>query len=596
MDRDKILAVKLPLPAIRAELSRNGLLYFIGFGSWLASLSLYAAYGFSFGILILWLVALATIGFCLYEPGQPRTSIDRKDILAALGLAVMFAPLYLLLLHEIPFQIGFDEISVMVYEDIQLARPADLFGISEYAGFPAAMFLIFGWLGEALGGVGLANMRLVHAIGGLLILALSYAFFRQFMTRRLALAASVVLGSNHALLAISRMGQWDNSALLLELVALAALIYAFKRESRFGAYLAGAAAGLTFYVYFPSRATFPIWLLSILVAGYFARKRVPRENLGRLVRLSSLGFVLVVVPVLIAGAQNSRINAGYYKRQLLIFPEGRELQRSWMKAESELEGLWINVAHGLTTFNNLEHDQGFVYPNRGHGFLDPFTGILLWAGVFVVGRRLHRGQNGDALSLVGFGVLWLFYAFGVNQSPNYTRLLVTLPFVSALAVAGMASIADQISDRLGRAGGSNWILGLGLLTVFAWNMSIYAEFIRQGFERSDLVGATARYVEARSGEEQRSLHLVTTLGNPYFTWGNEDQWEHWIGFFAGDGQNFSIVDPELCLEGECVPPFTAFMSRKQWDLIWLAMGERFPNLHLVSIIPDGSRVAIEVDK
>jgi hypothetical protein len=595
MEHDRTLGTRFPFPAIRAELSRNGLLYFIGFGSWLASVSLYAAYGFSFGIFALWVASLVVIGLCFYEPNTLRRP-TRKDLLTGLGLLVLFAPLYLLLLHEIPFQIGFDEISVMVYEDIQLARPVDLFGISEYASFPAAMFLVFGWLGEALGGITLANMRTIHAAGGLLIIASSYAYFRQFQTRRFALAGSVVLGSNHALLAISRMGQWDNSALLLELTALATLVYAFKQRSRFVAYLGGALAGLTFYVYFPSRATFPIWLVSVIVVGYIATRGLSRMSLLRLARVSTLGFGLVVVPILIAGAQNNRINANYYKRQLLVFPEGRAVQQNWMKAETIAEGIWINVVHGLTTFNNLEHDQGFVYPNRGHGFLDPLTGVLLWAGAFLVGRQLRVGRIENVLTLVGFGVLWLFYSFGLNQSPNYTRLLVTLPFVITLAVAGLARLSDQIGARLGRESASTWVLGAGVVVVFGWNLAIYGDFVRLGFEQSDLVGATARYVEARSGDERHAFHLITSHANPYYRWGDEDQWEHWVGYFAGDGQNFSIVDPELCMEGECVPPFTAFMSRNQWDLIWLPMIDRFPNLELVSMVPDGSKVAIEVDE
>ena len=36
--------------------------------------------------------------------------------------------------------------------------------------------------------------------------------------------------------------------------------------------------------------------------------------------------------------------------------------------------------------------------------------------------------------LGGFVVLWLSFALLVNKAPNYTRLLITLPFVAYLVV------------------------------------------------------------------------------------------------------------------------------------------------------------------
>ena len=48
-------------------------------------------------------------------------------------------------------------------------------------------------------------MRLIHGVCGLLVIAASYALFRQLMPRGWALAATVLVGLSHSLLMISRL-------------------------------------------------------------------------------------------------------------------------------------------------------------------------------------------------------------------------------------------------------------------------------------------------------------------------------------------------------------------------------------------------------
>lgn len=594
MEHDALLHHRLPSFSLRADLSRNRYMYVLGFGSWLAAVGLYAAYGFSWGGFLMWGFSMFWIAIALFQPGQFLRSLDRKDLRIGLGLVAAFAPLYLLLLYQIPFQVGFDEISVMVYEKIQLTRPLDLFGISEYASFPAAMFLGFAWLGQALGGITLVHMRLIHALSGLVIILLSYFFLVQFCSRKLAVAGTVVLGANHAFFAISRMAQWDNVAVLLELAALIALFKAMDRRSPLIAFLAGLLAGLTFYVYFPSRATFPIWLAAMAVLVYFGSRKYSRQQILHLGALSLIGFSMVVAPVLISSARNTRVDADYAKRQLLIFPEGRALQQEWMHAQTVAEGVWINISHGLTTFNNLEHDQGFVYPNRGHGFLDPLSGVLLWAGVVVVLGRAKQRRLPDVVALIGFATLWLFYSFIVNQSPNYTRLLVTLPFVAYFVVIGLDHSTQFIAEKLRVPSRSNLLYAAGGAVIVIWNLLIYADFVSVGIETGNLPGATGRFIERRSKIESYEFHLIANEQYPYYSWGGPAEWMHWMGTFLGPDQDADVITPQGCLDLECVPPFAVFMSQDQWLAIGPTMHEAFPNLELHNMVPNGTRLAVEV--
>ena len=47
--------------------------------------------------------------------------------------------------------------------------------------------------------------------------------------------------------------------------------------------------------------------------------------------------------------------------------------------DSQFDGWVTNIKYGLGTFNNKVVDHSWIYPNYGHGFLDPLMGIVLWA-------------------------------------------------------------------------------------------------------------------------------------------------------------------------------------------------------------------------
>ncbi len=116
----------------------------------------------------------------------------------------------------------------------------------------------------------------------------------------------------------------------------------------------------------------------------------------------------------------------------MIFKDARVEQQSWVFADSQFDGWWTNVKHGLGAFNSDTVDHSWIYPNYGHGFLDPLMGVALWVGVAIVGLaiiRRRREDEGALLMVGGFLVLWLSFALLVNKAPNYTRLLIALPFV-----------------------------------------------------------------------------------------------------------------------------------------------------------------------
>jgi hypothetical protein len=76
------------------------------------------------------------------------------------------------------------------------------------------------------------------------------------------------------------------------------------------------------------------------------------------------------------------------------------------------------------------------------------------------------------LALTGFAVLWLTFALLVNKAPNYTRLLVTLPFVALLATVAIrssAGLAARLAGRVmfGNARAAGAALAVGFLLLAA---------------------------------------------------------------------------------------------------------------------------------
>ena len=147
------------------------------------------------------------------------------------------------------------------------------------------------------------------------------------------------------------------------------------------------------------------------------------------------------------------------------------------------------------TFNNNIQDHGCIYANRGPRLRRSADRLLLWLGVGVVGlgicRTARRRRRVPALG--SFVALWLSFALLINKAPNYTRLLITLPFVAYLVTQAVRWLAGRWrSVRHGPAA----IVGAVLVIVVVSNLAIAWDFVQTGRESGETIGNTGRYVEA----------------------------------------------------------------------------------------------------
>ena len=539
---------------------------------------------------MLWLAALVVLSVFFWSRSRSFPRIARLDLAMPAALALLFSPLYLLAGYRWPVQVSSDEIGVMGGAERWASLPnVDPFGLSDYFGFPALLFVSWGKLGNLLGGVDLAHMRFLHAAVGLVVIAASYALFRQLLPRGWAICASLLLGFSHSFLMISRLAMRENTAVLMEVVALALLLWGLRHNHELATFAGGLVAGLGFYVYYPGRATFVLWILFLIGLGLFFRRSFPVRRLVALGIVGSTGFVLMAGPILIAERNAPREETQFQRGGLLIHKEGRELQKDWVFAPTVWDGYKKNVEWGLGTFNNNVVDHAWIYENHGHGFVDPLTGILLWLGVGVVGIRLFRRRAGPEalLLLVSFIVLWLSFAFVINKAPNYTRLLITLPFVVYLVTEAVRWLATRWRPvRYGPAA----IVGTIVAAVVVWNLTIAWDFVQKGREFGDPIGSTGRYVQ--SHRDIPGQHFYIAHG--YFTFGSGAERLH--PFARDKTQVATDVDPGELSSFNATPPLALFMGRAVWSTEGTSLAERFPRGRLRNVVPGGTHVVFEVSR
>ena len=565
---------------------RRGWIACIGALLWVASVALYAADGFGLAVGLLWVFGLVLAGAALYEPiARPA----RLDLLAPLGLVAVFAPLYLIRFASLPVQVNSDEVAIMYYAKKYASLPhPDMFGLSEYFGHPVALLVVWGKLGNLFGGVTLDHMRLLHALTGLLTIGISYALFRQLLAVPWALVASAVLGLNHSFGMISRMAMRENTPVLVEVAALALLLYGLRRRNLFATFLGGGVAGLGYYVHFPGRMIFPLWVVFLVVLAVVYRP--PR--LGRLAAVAIAGFVLVALPYVVAYLQAPADLKQHQREALLLTKDGRELQKSWVFEDSVWGGIAKNIEWGLGAFNNDHVDEAFIYPNFGHGIVDPLTGGLLWLGVLtlLVQAIRRRGPPWAVFPLVSFLVLWLVFAFLVGQAPDYPRMLVILPFVAYLVAEAIRLLAG-LSKRAAPA-----VAIAALLAIGAWNGVIGWDFIDSGQFYGDDIGGTGRFVQSHSGIPGERFYIAADQGSlAYYVWGTPEIWMQRLQLFAReDSQIGGVVDPRSLPQFAANPPFIIFMRAELWNRVKHDFRQRYPHYGVHEITPDGLHLAVGV--
>jgi hypothetical protein len=564
-----------------------------------ASVVLYAVSGFGLAVGLLWLDALALVGGVLLVTSERIPRPGWADVIAPIALMVAFAPLYVWRVATLPVQVNSDEVAIMTFAKRYAAMPhPDLFGLSDYFGHPVALLVVWGKLGNLLGGVDLDHMRLLHALTGLLTIGLSYTLFRQLLSLPWALVASAVLGVNHAFLLISRMAMRENTVVLVEVAALTLLLLGLRRNHLFATFAGGVLAGIGYYVHFPGRMVFPVWVVFLLVLALAYRRTIGVGRLATLGAIASAGFVLVAAPYVVAYLKAPASLTQHQREALLLTHDGRVLQQHWVFAGSERAGIEKNIVNGLTAFNSDHVDEAFIYPNYGHGIVDPLTGALLWLGAaaVLVQAVRRRASPWKLFPLVGFLLLWLLFAFVVGQAPDYPRMLVILPFVAYLVTEAVQLLAATARRLAPSRVVAPVVAVAAVAAIGVWNGFIGWDFIHAGRSTGDDIGSTGRFVQDHSNIPGVTFYLAADQGGrKYYAWGTPEIWQERLRIFAArDSQVGGVIDPGRLGTFNASPPFVIFMRSVLWYGVQGEFVRRYGDVRVHEVTPDGSHLAIGV--
>ncbi|MEM7222000.1 MAG: phospholipid carrier-dependent glycosyltransferase [Pseudomonadota bacterium] len=565
---------------------------------------LYAIAGYSQIVTWLWLGSILSCG--LYFLGYPaeRPTVPRLaaiDLWLPALLVAGFAPFYLLFLYDLPVQVNSDEVHILnTTRDPVPGGQFDLFGLSSYFGNPNLIFYLVGILAEALGGLDWPQIRLVNALAGLLIILFAYYFLREALESRfLATLGALLVGSQHALLAISRMGLRDNAALLFEMAALVFLLHGLRTRSLLSSYLGGAIAAIACYGYTPGRIAIVIWGLYLGLVFLFRSDLIGRLKLTKLGLATGLGFFLVIAPLIVSTLQNQAAVPHYHRQQFLFLPEGRALQQMWVNAPSELSAVATNIFQGLTAFNNPIEDHGNIYLNHGHGFFDSLSGLLLWVGVLaVLWRRLRKLE--DLLAVTGFFTLLFVTSFVITKAPNYTRMLMFLPFTTCLVLKGLEAAAQGTVSLLGRW--RSWpltpprgALMAGTVCLIAGiNLAFYGGYLLGGLKYGQGIGNTLRYIDAKPEAAPYNFYIVTGPHDVYDAQGQD--WRWWASQIPPqleENHALSLVGPNGVLKTDYRRPATLFMNNALWREFGRDLRTRYPELKARRLTTN--HLAVELD-
>ena len=240
-------------------------------------------------------------------------------------------------------------------------------------------------------------------------------------------------------------------------------------------------------------------------------------------------------------------------------------------------------------FNAKISDQAYIYPNRGHGFLDPVTGVLIWIGAALILIKKNKKVE-DIFILSGFMILWFVFTFILGQAPNYTRLFLIIPFIALLSNYAL----KRTLQIMPKESAANIFYCTFVIIIILWNASIFKDFAEVGLSEGNDVGGTGRYVEERKNITNYSFYLLANKSYPYYSWGSESEWLSWIKFFTGEEQYTEVINPQKFNPALLKKPFTVFMSNRAFKRYGDFFDQHYNDYKLHNIKPDGSLVAVEV--
>ncbi len=540
-----------------------------------------------------WLIALLVIGGCWWQIDRWRgvrlaLHLERREaLLLSVALIAMFVVL--------AFQIGRVPNSMWGDEGafFTSARDAargtaglDLFGLGTYAE-PAFTTIFQSWLISLLG-ANITAWRLSSVLATWLAAIPLYFLARETLGKRTAWITLAFYTVSPWLLTYARMGYDAAQAMLPVVLALALTWLAVRRDSRFYAFLAGGAAGLSFFT--PASARMAIVLVPLWLVWIWITRRINGKTAGRQLAAVVLGIVAVSAPSVAYGMAHapdiylgkqfeSSFNNVFYARD--FYPEDQLFEWYGPIAAGQQQIFYDPqyyaplIGRGVIRTALAFHLRSDVHENYLIGSLaDPF-GILYLLGLAWSIARMRRS---------GYAIwpAWLLLGGFLSSAlsaypPRAALLLPTAPALVALSALGLtagvdllASLVSSVTERIK----SYSLIGATLVMAL---LGLHQYFVDMPHLNPPDLG-NAVFWEAQAMNPGTDLTLIQPEGVPdnYMPWGLQ-QFDLGVNYHLIKKADVPATNWNgLCPTGECRFVYVGADRDGVYPYLARAFGERVP--------------------
>lgn len=337
---------------------------------------------------------------------------------------ILFLIVYGLKLDTIPTSVHGDE-GETALQAIEIMRGnVGLTGIGWFD-LPLLSFLPHA-LTMAIFGENVLGNRLGSVVFGILTLPMFYLFVELLFSRRIALLATLFLGTSHLWIALSRLGMSYVQATFFLITTFYFVVHGLKTGHKRDFVFGGIFLALCFYSYYPAR------IAPFIIAPLFL------FHIAKNIKKTFVYFLILFVSATIIFWPQGKFflenPETFFSRTKTVYIFS-EIGREWTNYnKSDIEVIWQQTKK---TFNIFAGDNSTQYGYKGQ-LLDYLTIILFFLGIIYSIRFFSRTH--------GLLFIWLFIALlgqilTTIPTPIFLpRFVIGLPVLYILVALGIEMI------------------------------------------------------------------------------------------------------------------------------------------------------------
>jgi 4-amino-4-deoxy-L-arabinose transferase-like glycosyltransferase len=449
----------------------------LGFAILFAGLAFWL-FGTSIPSIFPWLLHLSSIGLLIFScywmnkfkaplrilENQPRNTIKWTWLEIGIFIAILAIAAFMRLYRfdQIPFGTWYDEADYALNALKILNVPGYLPVYVESTQLPAHFIYLIA-LSIRILGVSTLSIRAVSVVFGLGTVVAAYFAGREIFDRRMGFVLAFLMAVSRWDVIWSRIGMHGVTVPFFELITIALIFKALRRQRLIDYSLAGLSMGMGICFYFSFRL-FPLVISLFLLVLWWNHRNFFRTSWRGLLVLC-LGLFIASVPVTQLAVNQPKAFWGRIN-SVSIF-NGKTALEGWQAASR------TTLDH-LLMFN-YQGDRNGRHNLPGEPMLDPISGALL-----VLGTGLSLWRIRQPVSLLLIAWLLIMLAPGIFsldfEAPQSLRAIGSLPAAYLLAAVPIHALWQEWDHFSEKRPATFFIIPLFVVLIMAGYINYHIYF------------------------------------------------------------------------------------------------------------------------